>query len=83
MGLGKYVVEGERAFRFSPKYPNIEINSPKDQNKNTQVRFFAVDLKKQKVDLMEGDFTFVNPFLAKFLTALKTSLRSAFFCNHM
>ena len=55
VGLGKYVVEGERAFRFSPKYPNIEINSPKDQNKNTQVRFFAVDLKKQKVDLMEGD----------------------------
>ncbi len=55
LGLGKYVVEGERAYRFSPKYPNTEINSPKDQNKNSQVNFFAVDLKKQALNLLEGD----------------------------
>jgi hypothetical protein len=55
IGLGKYVVEGEKAYRFSPKYPAIEINSPKDQYKNSQVHFFAVNLKKQEVDLMEGD----------------------------
>jgi len=55
VGLGKYVVEGERAYRFSPKYPNVEINSPKDQLKNSQVHFFAVDLKKQEVNLLEGD----------------------------
>jgi len=55
VGLGKYVVEGEKAYRFSPKYPQAEINSPKDQYKNSQVRFFAVDLKKKDFDLMEGD----------------------------
>ena len=55
VGLGKYVVEGEKAYRFSPKYPNVEINSPKDQYKNSQVQFFAVDLKKKDIDLMEGD----------------------------
>ncbi len=55
VGLGKYVVEGEKAYRFSPKYPNVEINSPKDQHKNSQVQFFAVDLKKKDCDLMEGD----------------------------
>jgi len=55
VGLGKYVVEGEKAYRFSPKYPNIEINSSKDQYKNSQVNFFAVDLKKHDIDLLEGD----------------------------
>ncbi len=55
VGLGKYVVEGEKAFRFSPKYPQIEINSSKDQFKNSQVKFFAVDLEKTEPDLLEGD----------------------------
>ena len=55
VGLGKYVVEGEKAYRFSPKYPAIDINSPKDQHKNSQVRFFAVDLKKQEINLLEGE----------------------------
>jgi len=51
VGLGKYVVEGEKAYRFSPKYPDVEINSPKDQYKNSQVNLFAVDLKKKDIDL--------------------------------
>jgi hypothetical protein len=55
VGLGKYVVEGEKAYRFSPKYPNVEINTPKDQYKNSQVNFFAVDLNKKEFDLLEGD----------------------------
>jgi len=55
VGLGKYVVEGEKAYRFSPLYPEIEINSPKDQFKNSQVKFFAVDLKKTEPNLLEGD----------------------------
>lgn len=55
VGLGKYVVEGGRAFRFSPKYPSTEINSPKDQFKNSQVKFYAVDLQRQNIDLLEGD----------------------------
>lgn len=55
IGLGKYVVEGEKAYRFSPKYPEIEINSAKDQYKNSQVKFFAVDLNKTEPNLLEGD----------------------------
>ncbi|MEZ5198924.1 MAG: PEP/pyruvate-binding domain-containing protein, partial [Bacteroidales bacterium] len=54
-GLGKYVVEGENAYRFSPKYSTTEINSPKDQIKNTQVQFYAVDLRKNQPDLLEGE----------------------------
>jgi len=55
VGLGKYVVEGEKAFRFSPKYPQTEINSPKDQFKNSQLKFYAVDLAKKDINLLEGD----------------------------
>ncbi|MBP6977661.1 MAG: PEP/pyruvate-binding domain-containing protein [Bacteroidales bacterium] len=55
LGLGKYVVEGEKAYRFSPKYPNIEINTPKAQFQNSQLEFFAVDMKKKNINLLEGD----------------------------
>ncbi|MCF8368340.1 MAG: pyruvate, phosphate dikinase [Bacteroidales bacterium] len=54
-GLGKYVVEGEKAYRFSPKYPTTDINSPKDQIQNSQTEFYAVDLAKKDVNLLEGD----------------------------
>lgn len=55
LGLGKQVVEGEKAYRFSPSYPTTEINTPQDQFKNSQVSFFAVDLKKKDINLLEGD----------------------------
>ncbi len=55
VGLGKYVVEGNKAYRFSPKYPAIEINSPKDQFRNSQVKFYGVDLNKKNIDLFEGE----------------------------
>jgi hypothetical protein len=55
LGLGRYVVEGERAYRFAPQYPNLEINSPADQCKGSQVYFYAVDLKKKEVNLLEGE----------------------------
>jgi hypothetical protein len=55
LGLGKHVVEGNKAYRFSPKYPTLDINSPKDQFKNSQVNFLAVDLNKKEPNLLEGD----------------------------
>ena len=55
LGLGRYVVEGERAFRFAPLYPGLEMNSPIDQYKGSQVYFYAVDLKKKDINLMEGE----------------------------
>lgn len=55
VGLGKYVVEGNRAYRFSPKYPGTEINSPKDQFRNSQLEFYAVNLAKQNLNLLEGE----------------------------
>ena len=55
LGLGQYVVEGERAYRFAPAYPSLDIVSQKDISKNSQVYFFAVDMKKEKINLLEGE----------------------------
>jgi hypothetical protein len=55
VGLGQYVVEGERAYRFSPAYPSLDIISHKDLYKNSQVHFYAVDLTKTDLNLLEGE----------------------------
>lgn len=55
LGLGKHVVEGEKSFRYSPRYPNVDVVSQKDIYKNSQVDFFAVDLSKSEINLLEGD----------------------------
>jgi hypothetical protein len=55
VGLGHYVVEGERAFRFSPAYPSLDIISHKDLYKNSQVIFYAVDMAKKELNLLEGE----------------------------
>jgi hypothetical protein len=55
VGLGQYVMEGEMAYRFSPAYPALEIISQKDLYKNSQVRFYAVDMTKRDLNLLEGE----------------------------
>ncbi len=55
VGLGKYVVDGEKSFRFSPKYPEIEAYSTKDLFKNSQTQFYAVNLQELEMDLMKSD----------------------------
>jgi CheY-like chemotaxis protein len=55
VGLGQYVMEGERSFRFSPAYPSIDIISQKDLYKNSQVHFYAVDMSKKVLNLLEGE----------------------------
>lgn len=54
LGLGQYVVDGERAFRFSPVYPKTDMVTPKTLLKETQTDFFAVDMKKKAINLLEG-----------------------------
>ena len=55
LGLGKYVVEGNKSYRFSPKYPSTEINSTKDQFRNSQVKFHAVNMNKENINLLDGE----------------------------
>ena len=53
-GLGRYVVNGENAFRFSPKHPEIQALSVLDQVKFTQTYFYALNIVNQDFDLSQG-----------------------------
>ncbi|MCD6179911.1 MAG: pyruvate, phosphate dikinase [Bacteroidales bacterium] len=55
LGLGKYVVEGEKSYRFSPKYPTLENFSSKSLLKNSQVHFYAVQMGNKNLDLLKGE----------------------------
>ncbi len=55
IGLGQYVMEGEKAYRFSPRYPRNEVYDTRYLLKNSQTEFYAVDLEKKEFDLLEGE----------------------------
>jgi len=54
LGLGSYVVEGGKAYRFSPKYPNLEILSPEDLLKSTQLHYYCLNLTRQDIDYLKN-----------------------------
>ncbi len=60
IGLGTYVVEGEKAFRFAPKYPKIQLSSMEDQIKQSQTYFYAVDMKNPNINLLQGPYTAIK-----------------------
>jgi Pyruvate phosphate dikinase, AMP/ATP-binding domain len=60
LGLGKSVVEGFEALRFSPKHPHVlpQFSSVKDILRNAQRRFYSLDLNQ--IDVIPGALTDVN-----------------------
>lgn len=44
VGLGAYVVGGEKTHRFCPRYPKLQLASIPDMMRDTQKYFYAVDL---------------------------------------
>jgi len=55
LGFGKYVVDGEKALRFCPIYPDLDNYSAKDLFIHSQTEFYAVNLQKQDLNLLEGE----------------------------
>lgn len=55
VGLGKYVIDGEKAFRFSPKHPKVDTYTPEAQLKNTQEFFYAIEMSKSELNLIAGE----------------------------
>ncbi|HPR60362.1 MAG TPA: PEP/pyruvate-binding domain-containing protein, partial [Prolixibacteraceae bacterium] len=53
VGLGSYVVDGWKSYRFSPVYPNIQMLSVKDMLNSSQVKFFALDCSSNNFDILE------------------------------
>lgn len=60
-GLGTYVVDGWKSYRFSPKYPNVSMYSTKDLVNGTQVQFYALDCLNTDIDLLkDGELAALN-----------------------
>jgi hypothetical protein len=55
VGLGKYVVEGGKTYRFSPPYPEMDILPPREQLRTSQKQFYALDLSRTAMDLYQGE----------------------------
>jgi hypothetical protein len=63
IGLGMYVVGGENSYRFCPLYPNINPTTVKDQIRDSQKHFYAIDLAKNDFDLIaDGEDAAIRKF---------------------
>jgi hypothetical protein len=55
VGLGKTIIEGNKVFRFCPKYPKIELMPPNVLLKNSQKSFWAINLRNRNFNLIAGE----------------------------
>lgn len=55
VGLGQYVMNGNKAYRYSPKYPELQNSTPQEEVKRSQVGFYAINLKNQNPELRLGE----------------------------
>jgi len=53
LGLGKYVVGGEKTHRFCPEHPKLQLASIQDQVKDSQNYFYAINMESEKLNLLE------------------------------
>jgi hypothetical protein len=60
VGLGKGIVEGERAFRYCPKHPKIDLLKPEDIVENNQRKFYALDLNLTEFDFNKDEESFLQ-----------------------
>jgi hypothetical protein len=54
IGLGMYVVGGEKAFRFCPAYPRLNTLLPRDQMRESQSEFYAINMEATQFDLVNN-----------------------------
>jgi len=57
LGLGRTIVEGERTYRFSPRYPqmNPPFANAEDWIRNTQTHFYALNLGNPEVQVSSDE----------------------------
>lgn len=57
VGLGDYVVKGDKSYRFSPVYPDVSNVSTEELIHFSQTELIAIDLSKERPDLMnQGEY---------------------------
>ncbi|MBZ0203022.1 MAG: DUF5752 family protein [Ignavibacteria bacterium] len=55
VGLGKYVIDAEKAYRFCPKFPKVDISDPETALRESQSFLYAIDMSKQLSNLAESE----------------------------
>ncbi len=66
VGLGMYVVGGENSFRFCPAYPHINPTSLKDQMRDSQRHFYALDISRKEFDMVaDGEDAAIKKYRIK------------------
>lgn len=66
VGLGMYVAGGENAYRYCPRYPTLNSTSLRDQIRESQRHFYAIDMTRITFDLVkEGELAAVKRFRIK------------------
>ncbi len=54
MGLGQYVVDGEKAWRFCPNHPGIDFIAQEDFVRESQTHFYTIDMDENSAGILEG-----------------------------
>jgi len=63
VGLGMYVVGGEKSYRFCPRYPKLNPNGVKELMRDSQVEFYAIDLEQNDFSLKtNGEMATIKKF---------------------
>lgn len=52
LGLGAYVVGGEKTHRFCPRYPKLQLASIQDMARDSQKYFYAIDMTYPEYNLV-------------------------------
>lgn len=55
IGLGKAVVEGNKNYKFCPKYPSLNLRLSDEFPKNSQTEIYAIDMNNNDFDLCLGE----------------------------
>lgn len=60
IGLGKTVVEGNRNYKFCPKYPSLNFRLSDEFPKNSQTEIYTIDMNNNDFDLCSGEDITLN-----------------------
>lgn len=63
LGLGAYVVGGEKTHRFCPRFPKLQLASIQDMARDSQKYFYALDMVNAEYDLVrEGEQSTIKSY---------------------
>lgn len=70
LGLGSYVVGGEKTHRFCPRFPKLQLASIQDMARDSQKYFYAIDMANSEYDLAkDGEDAAIKSYDLKVIEA--------------